>query len=133
MRVGSGIVGRPGLGAAGMNGLITEAAVDRVKGNGLAALASAAIRFPGGSVFPVSAGFVLLDHQILELPRHVAQFAVDQMHVAGEARRRRLVAEEFAHETVVLSHDVFQTPADVSKLPQLLRACEALTSVSRLL
>jgi hypothetical protein len=100
-----------------------------VKGYGLATLASAAVGLAGGSACAVSAGFILVDHQVLEPPRHVAEFAVDQIHVAGEARRRRLGAEELAHEPVILSHDVFQAPAKVSKLRQVLRRCDGLVSV----
>jgi hypothetical protein len=98
-----------------------------VKGSGVAATA---VRRTGGSVFPVSAGPILLDQQILETPRYVAKFPVDQMEVAREIRRRRLVAEEPAHETVVLSHEVFETPANVSKLRQRFRPGVDLASVS---
>ena len=97
---------------------------------GLAAVAAVAICLPGGSVFPVSAGFILLDQQVLETPRHVAEFAVDKMDVTGESRRHRLIAEEFANETVVLSHDVFQPSAKVPKLREPLRRCVGLMSVS---
>ena len=64
------------------------------------------------------------------MPRHVAKFAVDQVDVAAEARRRRLVAKEVANETVVMSHDVFQTAAKVSNLRQLLPPGGGLVSVS---
>lgn len=84
-------------------------------------IAEVAVRLPRADVFPVSARFILLDQLLLETPRHVVEFAVDQVDVAGEARRRRLGAEDVANEPVVLSQDVFQTPAEVSKLRQLLR------------
>jgi hypothetical protein len=103
--------------------------LDPVKGCGLAAFTAAALRLPGGSVFPVSAGFVLLDHQVLETPRHVAEFAVDQMDAAGEARRIHLVAKELANETVVLRDNVFQTSAKVPKQREMLRPCVGLLSV----
>jgi hypothetical protein len=101
-----------------------------VKGRRLATFAAAAVRVPGGGVSPVSAGFILLDQEVLEMTRHVAKFAVDQKHVAAEPRRRRLVAKEVAHETVVVSHDVLQTAAKFSNLRQLLPPGGGLVSVS---
>jgi len=92
-----------------------------VNGSRLAALAAFAGHSPGVRASPVSTRFVLVDQQVLETPRHVVEFAVDEVDVAGEARRRRLGAENFANETVVLSQNVFQAPAEVSKLRQLLR------------
>ena len=97
---------------------------------GLPAFAPIALRSTGGSASPVSAGFIPVDQQVLETPRHVAEFSVDQMDVAVEARRRRLIAGELADEAVVLSQDVFQAPAKVSKMRQPLRRCQGVVSVS---
>ncbi len=100
-----------------------------MKGRGLPTLAATAVPVSHGSACPVSAGVIPVDEQVLEAPRHVVEFAVDQMDVAGEARRSSLIAGEFANQAVVLTQDVFQTPAKVLELRQPLRRCERLVSV----
>jgi len=65
-----------------------------------------------------AAGLVLLDDEILEASRRQADLTVHQMDVAAEARRQGLFAKEFADETVILSHNVFQPPAEIPNLHQ---------------
>ncbi len=73
---------------------------------------------------------MLVDQQLLETSRDVTNLAVHQHHVAVEAGRHRLVAEEFANEAVILSHDVFQTPAKVPNLHQHLGPLNGIASLS---
>jgi hypothetical protein len=77
-----------------------------------------------------AAGLMLLDEQLLETTRHVANLAVHQNDVAVEAGRRRLVAEQFANEAVILRHNVFQAPAKVPNLHQHLGPSNGVASIS---
>jgi hypothetical protein len=96
----------------------------------LAGCATAAIGLLDGAALLASPGFVLHHEQLLEAPRHVAEISVDQLDAAIQVRARALSAEEPANETVVLSHEVVQTPAKFPDMRQDFRICDARGSIS---
>ena len=73
---------------------------------------------------------MLLDEQLLETTRDVANLAVHQNHVAVEARRHGLVAEQLANEAVILRDNVFQAPAKIPNLRQHLGPLNGVASLS---